>query len=73
MSKVTRAEIVPPYEPITIVLETEREAALVWHRLNCNGDLSKYCEERGITKASLECGKLWTQLNTVFTPKPRGE
>ena len=73
MSKVTRAEIVPPYEPITIVLETEQEAATVWHRLNCNSDLDKYCVERGITKTSLECGKLWEQLNNVFTPKWKGE
>lgn len=71
MSKVTRANVPPKFEPITIVLETEAEAKVVWHRLNCNGDLNKYCQKRHITKQSIEAEYLWVQLNEVFTP--RGE
>jgi len=71
MSKVTRASVPPKFEPITIVLETEQEAATVWHRLNCNKDLDLYCKERGILKQSIEAGNLWEKLDEVYYPKER--
>jgi hypothetical protein len=67
--------------PITITLETEEEAEVMWHILNNNRGISEYVRDEFPSystskKLKLEDGKeirnikdmFWKELNAVFKP-----
>ena len=70
--KVTREEVKPPFVPITIVIETEQEARMLWHRLDVDyRRLRDYCQDVGIQPESLKSEDAYYSLNVVYRPKER--
>ena len=61
------------YAQITIVLETEEEASILWHILNCGWGktLPQYFESRGVEIPEfwiLLKERMWVVLSRVFHP-----
>lgn len=65
--KVTREEIKPKFEPITIIIETKEEAICLWHRLN-----ESSMRIRGLRGERLRASyslEMWKAFGNVFDPR----
>lgn len=67
--KVSRQEKKRDWVPVVITLETEEEAAHLWHRLNCANDetFRRYSLSRNL-RSPFDFDILWATLDTVFRP-----
>lgn len=65
--KITRED--KKFRPVVVILETEEEAAALWHVLNCSIDVTmREYIEGSYSFNSLLLEKIWSELDSVFVP-----
>lgn len=71
--KATRKEVEPKFEPITITIESEKEANLIWYALNiANTMLPQFYTGDKTARENIQAidsYPMWDNFDEVFTPK----
>ena len=72
--KVYRTQEEPKFEPITIVLETEDEATMLWNKLNINPDgravdTQIMARMQEIRSHRVLNQNMWSSFNNTYRPR----
>ena len=63
---------VETFEPVIVTLESEEEAELLWHFLNCTNDTLKLILEDRYNKSLVELHEaMWEDFSDVYNPNGR--
>lgn len=71
--KVSRQPIEPEFKPITIIIETKKEADCLWHRLNA-GDFTfrGYCAETRVNEDVIASYAMFVVFSEIYNPNRGG-